>query len=580
MEPPAADIDKERAIIVNQLKGYVDEDLLRGYQQDDGRSARECIEQLRETAKEKSLSKQKAKNSTTTKVEKFAKGADDFLAAVTGPSDIIKGAVPMGAGNVVVGMVTILVKIGAEKKVQDDLIADSLRDVTSWLRRIDGLEAAYVNIPKDFSILVARFYDQLIVFLRSGVQRLSSQDWRSRIVAALRPKGLKEATNALKESIADLFQEYSTHQSKQVTELGQNLSKMSKQMTNLKSDNLELSKQMTSLRQDNLEMSKQMTDLKRDNSGLKEAATQKAKADFARSRNSAMHDTATVLQLPARMNTDTMLRSCRKAHHELPKDKKIWQDRRKSIPLIWGGLQTLEAREKYQAWMETETPCLLLLNGNSYLTNDQRYSWLSPITTELYDRLMDRRSAKALFFSGHQEFGQNIKCEDRYPHVLWAIALQALQLEVELADDPHDDSLDVILKEVTAKAQAKTLTNGHLVSEEQLPLIREILVAAIRRLRLQQPLYIILDGIVWGQEYPQRLAFELIQLVLGLRDQLTLSDGQRQKLPVKVLAVAKYDQWPTMASNWRTDVERAFSHRLIDLEQCVIDDLDCHQGKA
>ena len=539
MERSAVNFDRNRTDIIDRLKGYVKDDLLQTYRPNDVNLARGVVDDLLGTAKEKEIAKRKARNSKITQIEKFAKYADDFLNAVNGPSDIIKGALPMKLGNVVNGTFTLLVKLAAEKKAQDDLIAESLKDVTSWLRRMDNLKASYDMTPNEFEILISNIYNKLIDYLCKSIRRFSSSGWKRLSVATLRPTEIKEATNALKESIADLFQEHLAHQSVQITNLERRLSEMNENTMN------------------------------------------KAKADSRRSRNSAMHDTAIALRLPPSMDRDSMLKICREVHTSLPKEKKISQnDRRKKIPLTWGGLEMLEQRETYKAWMKTENPCLLLLNGNSYTAFNPQYSWLSPITTELYDRLIDGQSAKALFFSGHQLSGQRIEKEDRYAHIFWGIAMQALQLELELADDYFNDSLDTRLREVTAKAKEETSKNGRLSAEKQLRLIRETLIAAMRSLRLKQPLYIILDGIVWQQEQLQRLTFQLAELVLELRDELSLNDSQCSKVPIKVLAVAKYDQWPTMASDLGRDMERAFPHRMMDLRECIVDDLDWDQERA
>ena len=553
MEHAAVDFEAKRKYILDQLKGYVPDDLLQTFKEDDENSTRRAIESLLATATRKEHMKWKARNPTINKIEDFAKDADNFLKTVNGPSDIIKGAVPMGFGNVVNGTLTLLVKIVAEKKLQDDLIAEGLKNTTSWLRRMDCLKESRGRIPDEFERLVSDIYDKLIIFLCKSIRRLSSKGWKRVYRATLRPVEIKEAIDALKESIADLFQEYSTYQSEQITNIERKISQMDTNGRNV------------------------------------------AKASSQRNRNSAILHTAEALELPRDIDRDDMLKECRKAHASLTREKKIWQNERsKKYPLVWGGLRTMETREAYQSWMKNENPCLLLLNGEPFTNPHQRYSWLSPITTELYDSLMTERSAKALFFSGHQTFGPHVQKEDRHAQILWGIAMQALQLELELglADISRNDDLDMILKRKTAEAKEEVSKNGKMGFEKRLHLIQETLIAALRHLRSEQPLYIILDGIVWESE--QRLAIQLVKLVLELaphhndtpnpNPNPNPNDDSRcgsNKVPmIKVLAVAKYDQWPKKESEWRRDMERVFPNRLPDLEECVFCDLDWRQEKA
>ena len=538
MEYSAANLDEQSEEITRRLKGYVNDDLLQTYQSSDESLARRRINTLLKTAKEGELEKLKPGKSKRKRFGDFAKLVDDFLTAVIGPADIIKG-IPMNLGNVVNGVLVLLVKVAAEKQKQDDLISEALVDVTSWLRRMDNLQASYGSIPEEFNKLVSNIYNKIIDFLCISIRRFSSRGWTRVTMATLRPIEIKEATNALKDSIADLFQEHSAHQSRQITNLERHLSEVRSHGMN------------------------------------------KTKADFRQSRNLAIFDTAVALRLPPEMDISNMLKVCSDAHNSLPRYKKIQQNGRlRRNDLVWGGIKSLETRETYRAWIKNEKSCLLLLNGKPYMTPDPQYSWLSPITTELYHQLMSGLSAKTLFFSGHQISGQEIKREDRYAHILWGIAMQALQLELELADDYLNDSLGPVLRQVTAKANEETSKNGKLTADKQLRFIRETLIAAIKQLRLEQPLYIILDGVVWEQDQPQRLAIELAGLVLEFHDELTSKDSQCNKVPIKVLAVAKYDQWRTLAPQWRKDMERAFPHRQMDLKACIIDDLDWCQERA
>lgn len=157
--------------------------------------------------------------------------------------------------------------------------------------------------------------------------------------------------------------------------------------------------------------------------------------------------------------------------------------------------------------------------------------------------------------------------------------MQALQLELELADDSLNDELDMILKGVSAEAKEEMSKNGGMGAEKRLHLIQKTLIAGMRRLRLEQPLYIILDGIVWEQEQRQ-LVVQLVKLVLELHDEPNLNMSRHSKVPIKVLAVAKYDQWPEMVLECRKEMERAFSHRLMDLKGSILYDLALHQEDA
>lgn len=364
MEHSAVDLDAKRKDIVDQLKGYVQDDLLQIFKPDDESLSRRVIGDLLATAEQKKFMKRRARSSKITKIQEFAKDADDFLRVVNGPSDIIKRAVPLGFGNVVNGTLTLLLKVTAEKKVQDDLIAESMKDITSWLRRMDRLHASHSRISNEFERLVSDIYDKIIVFLCKSIRRLSSRGWKRVFIATLRPTEIKEANYALKGLIADFFQEYSAYQSEQITNIERKLSKMDSNTIH------------------------------------------NAKAASRRNRNSAILHTAEALQLLHSVDIDTMLKECREAHTSLARDKKIQRNGQgKKIPLVWGGLEMLENREAYQSWMKNENPCLLLLNGRPRVNSHPQYSWLSPITTELYDRLISGRSAKALFCSGHQISG-------------------------------------------------------------------------------------------------------------------------------------------------------------------------------
>ncbi|ROW07755.1 hypothetical protein VMCG_03438 [Cytospora schulzeri] len=464
---------------------------------------------VREAKDSETRCKERRKSSRTLKAaERFSKLADqasNFLNVYSGIGEIVKGA-NSDFGGVAYGLTVLLVTLGKNKQLYEDLATRAIETAEKWLLRVQRLVKAHDGSGEDerqeLAHLVDKVYDQTerILYFVINYYNCSSCKRMWRVLGKPPQVHLQPLMDNFQDTVADLMVEHEVLQAEDSRRLRQELAEMSFRHSS----------------QRHCDQVQMLTDWL----GFGE---------------------------PEGGDLQRMISQSRKTHLTSPKTIKFGRMKNSRIIKVeQASLALLGSLPVYKDWWRSETSGLLLLSGEDYKSYGVKLScWLSPLALEFYESLQMTPNEKE-----RRIFVSNSFLDDRATHAvptealfLKCILYQLLRLDNTLCETINDNrTIRNSFKEAGVCDDADP--------ELLIDTAYDALQMAIRELPQDTMAYIIVEDIVLqGQQ----------DSCTALRFLARLVCDPETKATIKALGIARSNLWSILEDKCTSSEDQALT---------------------
>ena len=425
---------------------------------------------------------------------KLADSSKKFLNSFQNINNIATG-VDQQLGPLIYGLVAVVVTLGSNKQLQDDLIAEMLFKFDRWLSRLPEILRLEENNQK-LTNQVIEIYAPIIDLLRETVHYYIQSTWRRVVQALTKPptEYLQQRLSKVTESVADLMHE------------------------------------LTVIQLADLKQLHKKKDLEEGDSHLA----------------SMKHVSQSFGQLIEGSFIEKMQRDCKSLYDMRLKFPRTCHSRSRPRPCILESatLEMLSHRQIFKDWEENPSSCLLLLGGNNFRRYaPQQECWLAPIASEFSSVLRSDSNNRVAFCSliALDHIHQSAPLEQL---ALKIIILQLLEQDKSLC---RQCSAPVSRQYSLARGigDSGALTVMHLdpssnFRDPQTDTLFDILSDVLSSIQGLVTVYIVLDGV---EKLGETCLTDLFRSFFSV---LSWLESTKSNVVVKIVALCFPQRWPCL----------------------------------
>ncbi|ROV89134.1 hypothetical protein VSDG_08880 [Cytospora chrysosperma] len=280
-------------------------------------------------------------------LSKLAGQANSFLNVYSGIGEIVKGA-NSEFGGIVYGLTVLLVTLGKNKQLYEDLATEAIETAERWLLRVQRLAKAHEESGADgreeLQRLVDKVYEQTKIILCRVIEYYSCSSCKRMWRAFGKPPQmhLQPLMSKFQDTVADLMVEHEVLQAEGSQRLRQNITDMEIRLASQR-------------HRDQVQM---LTDLL----GFGE---------------------------PEGGDLQGMISQSKETRSAMPKTAKSGHTKSSTVVKVeQANLALLELLPVYGDWWKSDSSGLLLLSGKDFKVYEVKLScWLSPLALDFYEKL-------------------------------------------------------------------------------------------------------------------------------------------------------------------------------------------------